>query len=371
MAGLYVHIPFCKQACIYCDFHFSTSLKYRNRMVSALVQEIELQKDFSYQGPLESIYFGGGTPTVLEVEQLDEIIRAVSKNFEWVGQPEITLEANPDDLSPEKIARLARSKVNRLSIGIQSFRDEDLRMMNRSHNREQALKSVAMAMELGFENITADLIYGIPGMDNPSWEQQIDQLLELGVPHLSSYALTVEPKTVLHHKIQKREIAAPSEEQAAVQFEILWKKLENAGYEHYEVSNFAKPGYRAVHNSSYWKGTPYLGIGPSAHSYYNNQRFWNVSNNMAYMKSVEGGKVNRESEQLSDKDRFNEMVMTGLRTKVGLSLSELNEAEKDFLLKEAEPALQKGQLVQSGEHLFIPQHWRFHSDGIAASLFYI
>ncbi|MGB0175608.1 MAG: radical SAM family heme chaperone HemW, partial [Owenweeksia sp.] len=323
----------------------------------------------------QSLYFGGGTPSVLSGAQLEELIKTAFGLFSWDIDPEITLEANPDDLTVEKIDELAASRINRLSIGVQSFRDSDLKMMNRIHRAEQALSSIRKAQDKGLDNITLDLIYGIPGMDDDTWMEQVEQAIALGVPHISSYALTVEPRTVLQHMIEKGEIPAPDEDQAARQFEILWRRLLEAGFEHYEVSNFAKPGYRARHNSSYWKSVPYLGIGPSAHSFKENGRFWNISNNALYMKGVEDGHLARESEELLEKDSFNEGIMTRLRTMEGLDLAELGKLFSQeylgYLKKEAEPLLQKGQLHISGKRLFIPQEWRFHTDGIAASLFYI
>ncbi|MEQ9263071.1 MAG: radical SAM family heme chaperone HemW [Owenweeksia sp.] len=375
MAGLYIHIPFCRKACIYCDFHFSTSLKFQARMVNALVEELKLQKKFTEGEKMENLYFGGGTPSVLTADQLDQLTETAFEIFEWEPHPEVTLEANPDDLTRSKLTQLAESKINRLSIGIQSFRDEDLQLMNRSHNAAQAVHSIKLAQDKGFTNITLDLIYGMPGMNDEVWEQQVEQAIALGVPHISSYALTVEPHTVLHHKIEKGDMPEPDEDQAARQFEILWKRLQKAGFEHYEVSNFAKPAYRARHNSSYWKGVPYLGVGPSAHSFHKNKRFWNISNNMLYMQAVENGNMARESEVLLKKDHFNEHIMTQLRTQEGIHLEELatlfSTDYQDYLMKEAEPLLKKAQLNILDRRLYIPQEWRFHTDGIAASLFYI
>ena len=375
MAGLYLHIPFCRQACVYCDFHFSTSLKYREPMVNAILREMELQKDFFKGETLQSLYFGGGTPSVLEHEEIVALVQRAFKTFRWAADPEITLEANPDDLSQEKLTQLKAAGINRLSIGVQSFRDSDLQFMNRSHNAEQSISCLQNARQAGFNNITLDLIYGLPNMDDEAWKDQVRQALNLGVPHISSYALTVEPRTALHHKIEKGEHPPLDEEQAARQFKILWEMLDKAGFEHYEVSNFARPGFRARHNSSYWQGRPYLGVGPSAHSFRAMHRYWNVSNNALYRKAIEKGELAQEYEELSEKDRFNEYLMTALRTREGLNLLEIEKTFAPeysyYLMKEVEPVLRKGQLHLRDRRLFIPQEWRFHSDGIAASLFYI
>lgn len=375
MSGIYIHIPFCKKACIYCDFHFSTSLSRKEEMVNAICKEIEIQHTFLNEKKLRSIYFGGGTPSVLSRKEQEKILNTISQYFELDEKIEITLEANPDDLNAQYLKELSDSPINRLSIGVQSFREEDLKLMNRSHNAEQAISSIKMAQDFGFHNITLDLIYAMPGMSNEVWKEQIKQAVSLGVPHISSYALTVEPKTILAHKVSKGEIKEADESIASEQFEILWQTLENEGFEHYEVSNFAKKGHRAVHNSAYWKGAAYLGVGPSAHSFKENIRQWNVSNNAIYMKDITQGKLNHETETLELKDKFNEWIMISLRTIEGLNLKEgeqrFSNAFMEYLNQEAENLLHNGKLLKKEDRLFIPQEWRFHSDGIASSLFYI
>jgi len=313
MAGIYIHIPFCRQACHYCDFHFSTSFKYKDDMIDALVKEIELRKSELGSENIETVYFGGGTPSVLSVEEINKILDAVGRNFTMIANPEITLEANPDDLSKEKIKELSQTPINRLSIGVQSFFDDDLQMMNRSHNAQNAYESVAEARNF-FDNITLDLIYGIPNMSIDKWEANISKALELKVPHISSYALTVEPKTALQHLIQQGKISSPDDGLAHEHFLHLVKTLEANGFVHYELSNFGLPDYFSRNNSAYWQGKKYLGIGPSAHSFDGTSRSWNVANNVRYIQQIQKGVLPSEKEYLSLPDRYNEYVMTGLRT---------------------------------------------------------
>ena len=286
MAGIYIHIPFCKQACHYCDFHFSTSLNKKDELIKALVKELELRKDEFKTTTVETIYFGGGTPSLLSNDELDLIIDSVYKNYKVSEYPEITLEANPDDLSNERIIELSKSRVNRLSIGIQSFFESDLKLMNRAHNADEAKACLQEATKY-FDNISLDLIYGIPGASNSQWLSNIETALSFNVPHISSYALTVEPKTALASFIKKGVIDNVDDEQAHEQFHILKEKLEASGFIHYELSNFGKDGYFSKNNSAYWQGKSYLGIGPSAHSFNGKQRGWNVSNNSKYIKAIQ------------------------------------------------------------------------------------
>ena len=286
MAGVYIHIPFCKQACYYCDFHFSTSLKKKNELISCLIKEIEIRKNELNGEVIETIYFGGGTPSLLRQSEIDQIINAVYKHHNVMNDPEITLEANPDDLSEKKIIELAKSKVNRLSIGIQSFFEHDLKLMNRAHNAQEAKESLSIASEY-FDNISLDLIYGIPGLTNEQWIQNIHTALSFGVPHISSYALTVEPKTALESFISKGIIDPVNDEQAQEQFNILVEELERANFVNYELSNFGKEGFFSKNNSAYWQGKFYLGIGPSAHSFDKEQRSWNLRNNSKYIQSIQ------------------------------------------------------------------------------------
>jgi len=375
LAGIYIHIPYCSQACTYCDFHFSTRLQNKSKLVKALCAEISLQEDYLEGDEISSIYFGGGTPSVLSSGELDKVFKAIYDHHAVKEDAEITLEANPDDLTDEHLIMLSDSPVNRLSIGIQSFDEDDLKFMNRSHTAHQARNCVAKARQFGFDNITVDLIYAVPGRDVTHWQKQVDEALRLAVPHLSSYALTVEKETVLAHWIKKGEVNAPDDTIAQEQFFRLSESLSKAGFEHYEVSNFAQPGKRAVHNSSYWTGESYLGIGPSAHSFNGSSRQWNVSNNHLYMNAIESEELFFDKETLSLADRFNEAVMTNLRRKEGLELAAVDQqfgAEfGQFLAEESEKLLKSGKLQQSQGRLFIPLEQRFFSDGIASELFYI
>ena len=327
MAGIYLHIPFCKQACNYCDFHFSTSMKMKVDFVKAIIQEIELRKDVFANKFISSIYFGGGTPSLLSKEELDMIFEKLYKSFTINADAEITLEANPDDLNFDKILQLKDTPINRLSIGVQSFRDEDLKYMNRAHTAIEALNSIKMAQDSGFQNITIDLIYGTPGMSNEDWKYNLRKSFSLNLPHISSYALTVEEKTPLYYQILKNNIDPVDEQQIADQFKILIDEMLRYGYEQYEISNFCKDNSYSKHNTSYWKKDHYLGLGPSAHSYFGNSRLWNLSNNVKYIKALSASQLPLVKENLNTQDMYNEYIMTSLRTKWGCSLIEI---EKDY-----------------------------------------
>lgn len=332
MAGIYLHIPFCKQACNYCDFHFSTSMKMKFDFVQTIIQEVELRKEVFANEFISSIYFGGGTPSILSKQELDIIFEKLYKSFKIDSDAEITLEANPDDLTFEKIQQLKDSPVNRLSIGVQSFRDEDLKFMKRAHTAIEALNSVKMTQDQGFQNITIDLIYGTPGMSNEDWKYNLRKSFALNLPHISSYALTVEEKTSLHYQILKKNICPVDEQQSADQFKILMDEMLRNGYEQYEISNFCKGNSYSKHNSSYWKKDHYLGLGPSAHSYFGNSRLWNVSNNLKYIKALSASQLPLVKENLNTQDMYNEYVMTSLRTKWGCSLIEIEkEYPKSYL----------------------------------------
>lgn len=374
MSGIYIHIPFCKQACHYCDFHFSTSMKKKEEMVQALVKEMQMRKSEFENEIVETIYFGGGTPSVLSDEELDFLIDAVYANFKVAENPEITLEANPDDLSDERIVELAGSRINRLSIGIQSFFENDLKMMNRAHNAEEAKKSLETATRY-FDNISIDLIYGIPGMTNEMWKQNIETALSFGIPHISSYALTVEPKTALKKLIQTGKVSEPKDEVAQEHFMILVEMLQQHGFIHYELSNFGKPDYFSKNNSAYWLGKKYIGIGPSAHSYDGISRSWNIANNTIYLKEIEAGKLPGEVEILTANDRYNEYVMTGLRTIWGASLNriqkEFGEEVLQYLQKQSEKFIADGLLAVEKNILKTTPKGKFLADGIASDLFLI
>jgi oxygen-independent coproporphyrinogen III oxidase len=380
MSGIYIHIPFCKQACHYCDFHFSTSLKKKDEMVQALAKEIELRSKSTSNSQLptphneviETIYFGGGTPSILEISDLKFLIDEVYRNYKVVSTPEITVEANPDDLNYDTIRQLANSPVNRLSIGIQSFFEDDLKLMNRAHNMEEAKKCLEIATQY-FNNISIDLIYGIPNMSNEKWLQNIETALSFNVPHISSYALTVEPKTALHSFIQKGIIPQPDDEVAAAHFQILVDKLSENDFIHYELSNFGKENYFSKNNSSYWLGKKYIGIGPSAHSYDGKNRGWNVSNNALYIKSIQENKLPIEIETLTKTDRYNEYIMTGLRTIWGVSLDRIEEefgkTYLDYLNQQAAKFIEDHLLFVDENILRTTKNGKFLCDGIASDLF--
>ena len=372
MSGIYIHIPFCKQACHYCDFHFSTSLKKKDEMVLALAKEIALRKNEFQDEIVKTIYFGGGTPSILEIADLRFLIDEVFKNYNVVENPEITVEANPDDLTEQRIIALSKNKVNRLSIGIQSFFEDDLKMMNRVHNSEEAKKCLEIATKY-FDNISIDLIYGVPEMSNEKWLQNVETALSFNVPHISSYALTVEPKTALHTFIQKGIIPQPDDEVVQEQFHLLVDKLQENGFIHYELSNFGKENYFSKNNSSYWLGKKYIGIGPSAHSYNGISRSWNVSNNMQYLKSIAKNQLPSETETLTQTDRYNEYVMTGLRTIWGISLDriekEFGKSYLDYLNQQAAKYIEDHLLFVDDNILRTTKSGKFLSDGIASDLF--
>jgi oxygen-independent coproporphyrinogen-3 oxidase len=393
MSGIYIHIPFCKQACHYCDFHFSTSFKKKDAIISALKKELFLRKDEFKQTTLNTIYFGGGTPSVLSPEELEAIIKTVYENYNVSEAPEITLEANPDDLIAAKnknfslsaIEDLNSSKhsiyqhylnigINRLSIGVQSFFETDLKLMNRAHNAAEAKQCIAEAVTY-FENISIDLIYGIPNATNEQWIENIETALNFGIPHISSYALTVEPKTALASMIKQGKIDNVDDEKAQEQFFILKEQLENAGFEHYELSNFAQKGFYSKNNSAYWLGKPYIGIGPSAHSFNGKQRSWNVSNNTRYIKSLEDNSLPNDVETLSQTDCYNEYIMTGLRTIWGVSLlrieKEFGKENLNYLLAQATPYITQELLYIRDNILKTTEKGQFLCDGIASELFKI
>lgn len=370
--GIYIHIPFCKQACHYCDFHFSTSLKKRDEMVDALAKEIELRKDEFKDKTVKTIYFGGGTPSLLTTKELQFLIDSVYENYKVSEHPEITLEANPDDLSARRIQELATSPINRLSIGIQSFFEDDLKLMNRAHNSDEAKSCLEEATKY-FDNISIDLIYGVQGASNEKWIQNIEMALSYTIPHISSYALTVEPKTALASFIEKGIIDAVNDEQAHEQFHILKKRLEASGFTHYELSSFGKEGYFSKNNSAYWQGKSYLGIGPSAHSFNGTQRSWNVKNNSKYIKSVQQNELPSEVETLTKNDQYNEYVMTGLRTIWGVSFAKVETdfgtVSKDYLIEQSAIFINQQLLYIDHGFLRVTNKGQFLSDGIASELF--
>ncbi|MCG9791630.1 radical SAM family heme chaperone HemW [Flavobacterium algicola] len=374
MSGIYIHIPFCKQACHYCDFHFSTSMKKKDEMILAIAKEISMRKNESINEQVETIYFGGGTPSVLSLDELNYLIEAVYANYKVIENAEITLEANPDDLTEERIIDFSKSKINRLSIGIQSFFEDDLKMMNRAHNATEAKKCLQIATQY-FDNISIDLIYGVPGMTSDRWKENIDTALQFDIPHISSYALTVEPKTALKKLIQTGKIAAPNDDLAQQHFLLLVDRLQNQDFIHYELSNFGKENYFSKNNSSYWLGKKYIGVGPSAHSYDGKSRSWNVANNALYLKDLENGTLPSETETLSTTDRYNEYIMTGLRTIWGVSLerieAEFGNTYLNYLQKQSNKFLSDDLLIIENNILRPTLKGKFLTDGIASDLFYL
>ena len=380
MAGIYLHIPFCRQACHYCNFHFSTSLTGINDFVTALLKEMQLRKDYIGGEPVETIYFGGGTPSLLKADELERIMEGLRMNFTITPGAEVTLEANPDDFDfdfnfgfdfrMERISAWRRTGINRLSIGIQSFFEEDLRWMNRAHNAGQAIDSIRMAQEQGFDNISIDLIYGGPTLPDDHWRQNVEEAIRLQIPHLSCYALTVEPKTALDKMIHQHKKQDVDPEDQARQFLLLMDWTAAAGYEHYEISNFARPGRRSRHNSSYWQGRTYLGLGPSAHSYNGVSREWNVANNALYI----GGAPVAEKEVLTPVQQINEYIMISLRTMEGCDLQEVSRRFGQKTAVELGLRIQRyveeGKIVAWGDRLALTQAGKLLADGISADLFF-
>ena len=368
MAGIYIHIPFCKQACHYCNFHFATSLRHKNELVAALLKEIELQQNYFGKETVETIYFGGGTPSLLEIEDLRLQIEKIRSIFNVSLDVEITFEANPDDIDEEKLIAWKEIGINRLSIGVQSFFEEDLLWMNRAHNAQQAIDNLQLAIKQ-FDNITIDLIYGHPLLTNEKWKQNVEKVIALNIPHISCYALTVEPKTPLSKMIKEKKKEDIQQEKQAEQFLLLMQWLEDAGYEHYEISNFSRPGRRSRHNSSYWQGEKYLGLGPSAHSFDGISRQWNISNNNTYIDSLAENKIPFEKEMLTASQQVNEYIMTSLRTMEGLDLGKLSEAMSNELRDGSKKFIESGKLILKENKLILTKQGKLFADGIAADLF--
>ena len=376
MAGIYIHIPFCRQACHYCNFHFSTSLRYKNDFVAALLKEIELQSENNYleNEIIETIYFGGGTPSLLSSEEVNTILNGLHEQFQIIPDAEITLEANPDDVTDEKLLAWKTAGINRLSIGIQSLFDEDLQWMNRAHTAADAKQVIQKARNAGFENFTVDLIYGSPGLTDDKWKQNMDWVLQQNITHLSCYALTVEEKTPLDKQIRLHQKVDIDPEQQSRQFLLLMETMKLAGFEHYEISNFAKPGHRSKHNSSYWHGTHYLGLGPSAHSFNGNSRQWNMANNQQYIQSLQQNSIPFEKEELTAMQQLNEYIMTSLRLMEGCDLNFVNEkfgTEKAEQLKtESVLFADKNWLTDANNHLILTPEGKLFADRVASELFF-
>ncbi|HYV91562.1 MAG TPA: radical SAM family heme chaperone HemW [Chitinophagales bacterium] len=371
MAGIYIHIPYCKQACHYCDFHFSVKQETKDAFINSLLKEISVQKEYLQSEDVETIYFGGGTPSLLSDSELNKIFEALEKNFSIKADAEMTYEANPDDLKEEKISSLRNSPVNRLSIGIQSFFEKDLRWMNRTHNATQALTCVKRAQDEGFSNITIDLIYGLPDSTNDEWEENLEKAFELNVQHLSCYCLTVEPRTALAHFIADGKSKPPDEEQAAQQFEILMKKMKEHDWIHYEISNFASSEkFISQHNRAYWERKKYLGLGPSAHSFNGTSRQWNVANNYQYIEAISRGVVPFEKEELNEVQKVNEQIMTRLRTIWGLPLSIFNFQFSNLLREKSKPFVEEKFLKWQNDSLILTDRGKLIADKIILDLMF-
>lgn len=374
MAGIYIHIPFCKQACNYCNFHFSTSLKMKEEMLAAIHAELALQKHYLENPTIETIYLGGGTPSLLTADEINRLTDHIATHYNIGLLKEYTIETNPDDLAHAYIQSLKSTPVNRFSIGVQSFFDADLRYMNRAHNAQEADYAIKAVQDSGFTNITIDLIYGTPGLTDNNWQHNLQQVRNLSIPHFSAYALTVEEKTALHHSIKAGKSQPVNPEQAAHQFEMLMDFAAQAGFEHYEISNLAKPGHRAVHNTNYWLGVPYIGIGPSAHSFNGLTRQWNIANNALYIKSLLADKqLNFEEEILTTEQRLNEYIMTSLRTSWGLDINKVNRDwgsdYADAILKDSERFLEDKNLTHESNSLKLTNKGKLFADYIAGELF--
>lgn len=374
MAGIYIHIPYCKQKCSYCDFHFSTNLNSKSSLIDQLKNEIKLRKN-EIDSPIETLYFGGGTPSLLNEYELKSILDVIHQNYDLSQLKEVTLEANPDDLTAEKLKMLTTTPVNRFSIGIQSFFEEDLRLMNRAHNVLEAENCIKLAQDFGFDNLTIDLIYGSNTTSHEMWHQNLKKAVDLGINHISSYALTVEEKTILNRKIEKGEWKPINDQHQSDQFEYLVNFLEENGFIQYEISNFGKPGYFSQHNSNYWKGIPYLGFGPSAHSFLGEKRAWNIANNTKYIQTLEQNLLPLEIEILSKEDQYNELMMIGLRTIYGIDQNHIktqfNEKIYTHFVKEL-AELEKDNLIQHIDgKIVLKKEAKFFADGIASRLFYV
>jgi len=374
MAGIYIHIPYCKQACHYCDFYFSTSVQTKDAFLGALKREMALRKDYLQGEQINSVYFGGGTPSLLSESELNGIFTELGRHFSIADTAEITLEANPDDLSVEKLEMLKKATVNRLSIGLQSFEEKDLVYMNRSHTAEMGKGSVKRAQDAGFENISVDLIYGTPGLSRKGWEHNLSEVFKLGVQHLSCYALTVEPRTALDHFIRAGKRTGPDEEQSSEHFEVLLEEVQRNNFIQYEISNFALDGFYSRHNSNYWLGETYLGLGPSAHSYDRSSRQWNVRNTNLYIRSLEKGEVDFEREVLDRNTLYNEYVLTSLRTIWGVDLNRMKDLGEGYLsscLAEAEKYIRSGDVYRTASGLFLSDKGKLIADRISSDLFVV
>lgn len=373
MAGIYIHIPFCKRKCHYCNFFSLATTKYRDEFHHALINEIRLRKSYLPAKKIDSIYFGGGTPSLLSIDELKKIFTQLYSSFNISSTPEITLEANPDDLNSSFLKELKKTAVNRLSIGIQSFNDDELKYVNRVHSLQEAISSIKASQDAGFDNLSLDLIYGIPNSSMHTWEENLKIIEKTQAPHLSAYSLTQEPNTAYDVLVKKGKMQAPHDEKAIAQYEMLQGFLPQLKMEQYEISNYARDQKYALHNTNYWRRIPYIGLGPSAHSFNEKSRQWNISNLSKYLQSIEDGKVEAEQEELSLQDQWNELVMTGIRTKWGVSISDLESRFPKKWLEEldnkAKPFLQSHQMVKTDDSYILTSKGKLFADGIAAEFF--
>ena len=387
MPGIYIHIPFCKQACHYCNFHFSTSLAQKEKMVEAIVKEITSSPSLLHKEKgdaeieakeneeiISTLYFGGGTPSILDINDLQLLFTALKKRFVFADDIEITLEANPDDITDIKLQEWKKADINRLSVGIQSFLDEELKWMNRIHTATESLICIAKIREAGFTNFSVDLIYGSPLLTDDDWKRNVEIVIEKNIPHISCYALTVEPKTALDKMIALHKKEPVDAEKQARQFLLLMDWMEQAGYEHYEISNFAKPGLRSKHNSSYWMGEPYYAFGPAAHSFNGKSRKWNIANNTSYIQSLEQDMIPSEVETLTETQQLNEYIMTSLRTMEGLDLDYVKEKfgkdKSNKVLAASNKYERTGKIRSVNSKIILTKEGKLFADGIAADLFF-
>ena len=375
MAGIYIHIPFCKQRCNYCAFYSTTLYNIRERYVDALCKEIAMRKEYAANAPIETIYFGGGTPSTLTLEQLQKICNTIYDVHSVSPTAEVTIECNPDDLTPEFLTQLRRLPFNRISMGVQSFNDTQLKRLGRRHNADKARQAVKNAREAGYDNISIDLIFALPGSTLSDWEHDLESAIALRPDHLSAYNLTYEEGTPLHRALERGDFTELSEEENVEQFQMLITKLKEAGYRHYEISNFALPGRESRHNSSYWNDTPYIGIGAAAHSYNGTSRQWNIADIKEYMEGVESDAPNFEIEELTEEERYNDTILTRLRTAKGLPLAWMKErfCEKlyNYLLRSAEKEIALGNLKKENGSLSLTEKGIFISDAVIRELIFI
>lgn len=376
MSGIYIHIPFCKQACTYCNFHFTTSLRYKNELVAALLSELKLQHENKYLSgaPVESIYFGGGTPSLLDINNIASITEAIHQQWNVNPAAEITLEANPDDVTNEKLNGWKAAGINRLSIGIQSLYEEDLRWMNRAHTADEARNVIEKARHEGFNQFSIDFIYGTPFLTDEQWQEELEWVSQQQIEHISCYALTVEQQTPLAKKIEKKELQSVEAEKQSRQFLQLMQYMHEAGYEHYEISNFALPGHRSKHNSSYWKGIPYLGIGPAAHSFNGSTRQWNVANNQQYIRDIKNGIIPATTEELTPVQQLNEYIMISIRTMEGCDLKKVDELRgtynKQGFEQQVNQFVATGWMLIENDSIILTKEGKLFADKIAADLFF-